>query len=177
MPLTLILRPSRSILTSDAPTTQGTPNWRATTAAWLVAPPSLVRMPLAASMPCTSSGLVKGRTMITACFSSLAFCSAVSASKYTRPTAAPGDALTPLARKRPSCLASRLFSSSNSGCNRVSTWSGVTRITASSLLMMPSLAMSTAILIAALAVRLPLRVCNIHSFLFSMVNSTSCMSL
>ncbi len=38
---------------------------------------------------------VVGATMITACFSSLAIFSALSASKYTWPTAAPGEALTP----------------------------------------------------------------------------------
>ena len=41
-----ITRRSRSMRMEEAPTTQGTPNWRATTAAWEVAPPSLVKMPL-----------------------------------------------------------------------------------------------------------------------------------
>src|SRR5213080_4874810 len=44
------------------PATQGRPSPRATTAAWLVAPPRAVKTPLATSMPCTSSGLVSGRT-------------------------------------------------------------------------------------------------------------------
>ena len=43
--------------------------------------------------------------MITSCPASLAISSAVSASKYTWPTAAPGEALTPAAYKRPSCFA------------------------------------------------------------------------
>jgi len=38
---------------------------RATTAAWDVAPPREVRIPLAAIMPCTSSGAVSTRTRIT----------------------------------------------------------------------------------------------------------------
>ena len=78
-PSAVMVRASMSILMLAAPTTHGRPNWRATTAAWLVAPPSLVRIPLAAIMPCTSSGLVKGRTMTTG--PSLAFSSARSASK------------------------------------------------------------------------------------------------
>ena len=44
-------------------------------------PPSLVRIPLEAIMPCTSSGLVNGRTMMTSCLCSLAIFSARSASK------------------------------------------------------------------------------------------------
>ena len=40
----------------------------------------------------------------------------------------------------------------------------------------PSEAMSTAIFSAALAVRLPLQVCGIHSLPRSTVNSMSCMS-
>ena len=50
------------------------------------------------------------------------------------------------------------------------------RITASDLLIKPSSAMSTAIFNAALAVRLPVRVCNIQSLPSWMVNSISCMS-
>ena len=51
---------------SPAPATQGRPMPRATTAAWLVMPPRVVRMPLAACMPWMSSGLVSMRTRITA---------------------------------------------------------------------------------------------------------------
>jgi hypothetical protein len=64
-PSTFICRFSRSMRMEAAPTIHGTPNWRATTAACEVAPPSLVRMPFAASIPWTSSGLVNGRTIIT----------------------------------------------------------------------------------------------------------------
>src|ERR687889_516898 len=49
-----------------APATQGRPMPRATTAAWLVMPPRVVRMPLAACMPWMSSGLVSMRTRMTA---------------------------------------------------------------------------------------------------------------
>ena len=48
-----------------------------------VLPPRLVRMPLEASIPCTSSGLVSGRTMMTSLPSRVAQRSAVSASKAT----------------------------------------------------------------------------------------------
>ncbi len=50
------------------------------------------------------------------------------------------------------------------------------RMTASSFEMSPSVTMSTAILTAAAAVRLPVRVWSIQSFLFWIVNSMSCMS-
>ena len=50
------------------------------------------------------------------------------------------------------------------------------RVIASSLLISFSAAMSTAIFSAALAVRLPERVCSIQSLPRSMVNSRSCMS-
>ena len=50
------------------------------------------------------------------------------------------------------------------------------RATASSFVIRPSLAISTAIFSAALAVRLPERVCSIHNLPRSMVNSRSCMS-
>ena len=59
-----------STSSSSAPQTQVLPMPRATTAAWLVLPPRLVRMPWAAIMPCKSSGLVSRRTRMT--FSPLA---------------------------------------------------------------------------------------------------------
>ena len=55
----------RSIFRSPAPATQGLPIPRATSAAWLALPPLLVRMPLAAWKPATSSASVNGRTRIT----------------------------------------------------------------------------------------------------------------
>src|ERR1700693_5612636 len=54
-----------STSSSSAPQTQVLPMPRAPTAAWLVLPPRLVRMPWAAIMPCRSSGLVSRRTRIT----------------------------------------------------------------------------------------------------------------
>ncbi len=53
------------IRSASAPTTAGLPQPRATTAAWLTRPPRAVRMPSAASMPCTSSGEVSLRTSTT----------------------------------------------------------------------------------------------------------------
>ena len=81
---------------ADAPHTAGVPMPRATTAAWLTRPPRDVRMPSAAIMPWRSSGDVSGRTRITRSPASWRS-SASSAVKYTWPTAAPGDALRPLA--------------------------------------------------------------------------------
>ena len=71
---------------------------RATTAAWEVLPPRLVRMPRAATMPRRSSGLVSLRTRITSSPRS-AHSTAVSESKTTLPTAAPGEAFMPLASR------------------------------------------------------------------------------
>ena len=64
---------------------------RATTAAWLVMPPRVVRIPLAACMPWMSSGLVSMRTRITLS----PFCARASASSAENtaiPDAAPGEA-------------------------------------------------------------------------------------
>ena len=54
-----------STASSSAPHTHVLPIPRATTAAWLVLPPRLVRMPCAAIMPFRSSGLVSRRTRMT----------------------------------------------------------------------------------------------------------------
>ena len=67
---------------------------RATTAAWLVMPPRVVRMPRAACMPWMSSGLVSMRTRMIAS----PFCARLSASSAvntTAPDAAPGLAGRP----------------------------------------------------------------------------------
>ncbi len=175
-PFTVIRRAPRSMSSSATPTTAGLPNWRATRAAWLVRPPRLVRIPLAASMPWTSSGLVSGRTMITSLPSSLAQRSARSASKATTPTAAPGDTLRPVASRPPESWACSLDSTENWGWRKKSTCSGCTRSSASRWEMSPSSAMSTAMRTAAWAVRLPSRVCSSHSLPRSMVNSMSCIS-
>ena len=62
------------------------------------------------------------------------------------------------------------------GCSNWSSADGSMRISASSREMMPSAAMSTAMRMAEFRVRLPVRVCSIHSLPSSMVNSMSCMS-
>ena len=139
--------------TSPAPATQGLPMPRATTAAWLVMPPVEVRMPSAACMPWMSSGEVSRRTRIT--FSPARACfSAASAVNTTLPEAAPGEAGRPLAITLRGALGSSV------GCSSWSSADGTTRATASFLSISPSRTMSTAILSAALAVRLPLRVCS-----------------
>mmetsp|Transcript_37749 Transcript_37749/g.118186 ORF Transcript_37749/g.118186 Transcript_37749/m.118186 type:complete len:299 (-) Transcript_37749:1759-2655(-) len=81
---------------SEAPTTQGLPQPRATTAAWEVMPPREVSMPSAACMPPTSSGEVSSRTRITFLMPcSLTSSSALAAEKAATPTAAPGEAGRP----------------------------------------------------------------------------------
>ncbi len=159
-----------------APTTAGLPNCRATSAAWLVRPPRDVRMPRAASMPCTSSGLVSGRAMMTAFFSSRLQRSAVSGSNTSTPDAAPGDTLRPLPIRSPRAAAALRAATANCGCRNQSTCSGVTRCTASARVMRRSFASATAMRTAACAVRLASRVCSIHSLPRSTVNSTSCTS-
>ncbi len=83
---------------ASQPTTQGFPQPRATTAAWLALPPVAVRMPLARCMPATSSGLVSLRTSRIGSSGCFAWCSmAASAESTTLPHAAPGLAAIPCA--------------------------------------------------------------------------------
>src|SRR5439155_1213794 len=121
------------------------------TAAWLVLPPRAVNTPLAAIMPCTSSGLVSIRTRITAS-PFFPYSSARSASKIALPLAAPGEASIPFA------MTFGLALGSIRGCSSWSTCVGSTRSTASSCEISCSLTMSTAILTAACAVRFADRV-------------------
>ena len=86
-----------------------------------------------------------------------------------RPTAAPGDALRPLATR----MAALRAAGSNWSRNSWSTWPGSMRTTASALVMTPSATMSMAIRTAAAAVRLALRVWSMYSLPRSMVNSRS----
>ena len=159
-----------STSSSSAPQTQVLPMPRATTAAWLVLPPRLVRMPWAAIMPCRSSGLVSRRTRIT--FSPWAASSTARAeSKTTLPTAAPGDALTPVAILVMSPLVSNLGNISRASS------APETRRTASSSSIRPWSTSCMAMRKAAAAVRLPTRVCSIHSLPRSTVNSMSHRSL
>ncbi|MNL61286.1 hypothetical protein D3C87_1851930 [compost metagenome] len=90
--------------------------------------------------------------------------------KTISPVAAPGDA------GRPEPMISRRACGSIVGCSNWSSEAGSMRATASFFEIIPSSAISTAILSAALAVRLPERVCSIQSVPRSMVNSRSCMS-
>ena len=126
---------------------------RATTAACEVLPPRAVRMPSAAIIPCTSSGLVSIRTRMTfsPCF---AISSARPASKTALPYAAPGEAASPVA------MISTLAAGSMRRWSSWSTCDGSTRRTASWRVISRSRAMSTAIFTAAAAVRLALRVCS-----------------
>jgi hypothetical protein len=97
-----------SISASLAPAMQHLPQPRATTAAWLVIPPVLVRMPTAECIPSMSSGLVSCRTSSTRS----PFCvrsTASSAEKASLPTAAPGEAGSPVVST------SRRASGSNEG--------------------------------------------------------------
>ena len=98
-----------SIRSVSTPQTQGAPIPRAITAAWLVLPPWEVRMPSAATMPWRSSGVVSQRTRIQGLPAS-AKASASAEEKTAAPTAAPGEALRPLAMVSYSALGS------NCGC-------------------------------------------------------------
>ena len=93
-PLPIVLF-SISIVKPSAPTTHGFPIPLATTAAWLVMPPFVVRMPTDECIPWISSGLVSSRTKITS-LPLLASFSALSASNTISPTAAPGEAFSAL---------------------------------------------------------------------------------
>ena len=161
--------PASSMWSAPAPDTQGRPMPRATTAAWLVIPPRLVRMPCAACIPWMSSGLVSVRARMTLS-PSAAKRSASSDVNTTAPDAAPGEAGRPLAST------SRSASAASVGCNSWSSDAESIRASTSRGAIRPSSAMSTAILRAARAVRLPDRVCNIHSLFRWTVNSMSCMS-
>ena len=142
---------------------------RATTAACEVMPPRVVRMPSAACMPWMSSGLVSTRTRITR--RPCDFISSASSEENTiSPEAAPGEAGRPVAITLRSAVGSMV------GCRSWSSEPGSTRVTASSRVIRPSFASSTAMRSAALAVRLPERVCSIQSLPCSTVNSRSCMS-
>ena len=153
--------------TSRAPTTAGSPQPRATTAAWLARPPRLVRIPAARAMPWTSSGEVSPRTRIGVRPSSAARWAA-SGLVTISPVATPGDAASPVAsgwasRCRP--VATRGGSAS----------SGATRSTASRRVSgnCSSRAISRAIRSAARGLRLPTRTWRSHRRPSSMVNSMS----
>ena len=96
-PCTVIVLSFSPITSAPAPTTDGLPICRPTTAAWDVMPPVAVRTPWATSIPWMSSGTVSFRTRST--FLPCAVHStAWSAVNTTWPDAAPGDAGRPLVR-------------------------------------------------------------------------------
>jgi hypothetical protein len=113
-------------------------------------------MPSAALMPLMSSGEVSMRVRTT--FSPrLAQASASTELKTTRPVAAPGPALRPLASRRPALTAACFSAGSKMGRRSWLSWSGSMRDRASFSLMSFSPTMSTAMRMAAKAVRLPTR--------------------
>ena len=120
-------------------------------------------------MPARSSGFVSRRMRMTGVPSSATF-TAVAESKTAWPTAAPGEALMPLPSSARSPEVSKWGNISWASCSPVTRWS------ASSSSMSPSSMRSVAIRNAASAVRLPTRVCSIHSLPRSTVNSMSHMS-
>ncbi len=168
LPPTVIRPLALSTKRSAQPATQGLPMPRATTAAWLVMPPRLVRMPWATFMPAMSSGLVSRRTSTTL-RPAAATATASSALKATSPWAAPGEAGRPV----PSTFSSALGSICS--CSIWSRCSGSTSSRAASVSTRPSRCISAAMRIAATPVRLPLRVCSIQRRPSWMVNSMSCM--
>ena len=127
-------------------------------------------MPFAACIPWMSSGEVSTLTKIVSSIIPFNF-SASSAEKTTFPLAAPGEA------GNPEAIIFLSTFSSNVGCSKVSRVFGSILRIASFFEINFSFTISTAILIAAFAVRFPDLVCNIQSLLFSTVNSISCISL
>lgn len=165
-PSALKLRVTTSMSSASAPTTHVRPMPRATTAACDVLPPRAVSTPTAAIMPPRSSGFVSRRTSTTSLPSAAHSC-AVGESKTAIPTAAPGEAAIP--------RASRVRSAAESNCGNSScvSCSPETRASASSSVIRCSSTSCVAIRNAAAAVRLPTRVCSIHSRPRSIVNSMS----
>ena len=171
-PAMVIVPAFSSIFIASQPTTQGLPQPRATTAAWLALPPVEVRIPLARCMPATSSGLVSLRTSrIGSLGCALAWATASSADRMILPEAAPGLAAIPRA------IASYLAFGSSCGRRRCSRLSAATRLMAVFLSILPSLNISTAIRTAEVPVRLPVRVWSMYRVPSCTVNSMSCISL
>ena len=141
---------SKLTFTSSAPTTQTLPICLPTTAAWLVLPPLAVKSPLAADIPCISSGLVSLVTRTTL-FPCLLSSTAVCASSATCPEAAPGEAAKPFVRT----LNFFLSSGSNIGNKNCSRCSGSTLLIASFFVIRLSLTISQAIFAAAIPDLLP----------------------
>jgi len=170
--LTVAFLPSTSTWRAPAPTMQHFPQPRATKAACEVIPPRAVKIPSAARIPSTSSGLVSSRTNNT--FSPLrCHSTASSAVKTTLPTAAPGPAGNPLTKGwAPFNIAGLMI-----GCNNSSSWAGSRRKTAVFSSIRPSANISIAIFKAAVPVRFPTRHCNMNNLPSWIVNSMSSISL
>ena len=145
----------------------GLPMPRATTAAWLVMPPRVVRMPTGGMHAVDVLGLVSpgpGSRLALAARSS-----ASSAVNTTAAEAAPGW------RQAARHHLARFARDRGSGCSSWSSEAGSTRhrlLAVDQPLPAPSRRRSD----AAAAVRLPLRVCSIQSLPLCTVNSMSCMS-
>ncbi|MBV6474541.1 MAG: hypothetical protein MOGDAGHF_00001 [Rhodocyclaceae bacterium] len=146
-------RAMTSMTMASQPETQGLPMPRATTAAWEVLPPRLVRMPCAWKKPWMSSGLVSSRTRMMRS-PARPRASAVSASKTILPEAAPGEAGRPCASDLPR------KEGESCGTSSCSSTAGSTRVMARSLLISPSRNISTEVRTMARAFILPLRVCR-----------------
>jgi hypothetical protein len=166
---TFTVSSARSISSALAPHTHGRPMPRATSAACEALPPSLVRIPRAASKPATSSASVNGRTRITS-LPAAAASTASGAVKTISPLAAPGEAGTPCASTAISACGS------NVGCRSASSLEASIVISARSRVSRPSATASAAKRTAACAGRFALRVCSMYRRPSSIVNSVSCMS-
>ncbi len=120
--------------------------------------------------PAAGSFTTLGATGLATLSGSATITTGATALNVTLPVAAPGEAGSPFA------ITFFLAFGSKVGCKSVSKIFGSIRNKASSLVINFSPTISTAILIEAFAVLFPDLVCNIQSFLFSMVNSISCIS-
>ncbi len=165
-PCLMMRSPARTCLVrasttrSPQPTTHALPRPRATTAAWEVMPPRVVRIPWATSIPSMSSGEVSLRTSRTCSPLLRTMSTAFSADSTTRPHAAPGPAGKPLAMTLPSCRAASCSSRGKTGASSCTSRSGSTLSNACSRVIRPSSTISTAMRTAASPVRFPERVCS-----------------
>mmetsp|Transcript_24658 Transcript_24658/g.53317 ORF Transcript_24658/g.53317 Transcript_24658/m.53317 type:complete len:397 (+) Transcript_24658:1211-2401(+) len=152
---------SGSMYRSWAPVTAGLPMPLMTTAAWEVSPPRRVSTPVAACMPPMSSAEVSSRTRMQASWAAQ-LSSACSLVNTTLPTAAPEEAARPLARVHSATLGSSGLAKVASIMEWVkkSICLGSMRSRASLSVISLSPTIATAMLTAALAVRLPVRVCS-----------------
>ena len=161
-----------SMAMSPQPETQQVPMPRATTAAWEVMPPRTVRMPWAAFMPVDvlGRGLETDENDLLAAL--LPLDGVVGGENDLAAGSARAGAEALAHRVRP-WRALRRRTAGGAGCQGCC---GSIIRTACFSSIMPSSTRSHAILSAACAVRLPLRVWSMKSLPFSTVNSMSCIS-